>query len=116
VVDRAVNIQPNIDTAEINRLIANKNRIMPGKLLRTAQPPLRLSGNDRIRLHANLNGVSMSSADMEEGEFCKCSVYRDAEGTFEFRDKMCYTLWPVTKWGALARHMREDHLSLPVRH
>jgi hypothetical protein len=28
---------------------------------------------------------------------------------------MCYALLPITDWGALARHMREEHLRLPVK-
>jgi hypothetical protein len=112
-----VTVQPNIDVAEINRLIANKNHTKPGKLLRAAQPSFQLLGSDRIQLHADLNGIKMSANDRKKtkGEFCRSSVYRDVNGVFEFKDVMCYALLPITDWGALARHMREEHLRLPVK-
>lgn len=118
-MDRTVKKQPKIDTLAINELIANRKHTAPGKLLRSAQPPFLLRGHDRILLHADLNGVTLSDKqrqDLEEAEFCKCSVYRDPDGNFEFRDRICYKVWPVTNYGALARHIRAEHLSLPVEH
>lgn len=118
IVDKTVMTRPTINTVEVNRLIGEGNNREPGKILRRAEPPFALEGNDRIVLHANLNGVTIPERlrnTLKKAAFCTCSVYRDEDGNFEFRGKMCYKVWPATDWGAYARHIREEHLSLPVK-